>query len=155
MTDFKEFLNVDAVDTAKDVLDALGIDLPEVSMEVAKAPQAREEVIGEATEYEQRIFAEMHRLKQEMEGLTKSVVADKLRGLADNVESMASPKELFDQLEGDQIDIRDQAKMSMLSQRFNMLHSLVHYILGERFMKHDERLGLRTKGRIVSTGSRY
>lgn len=155
MSQFDHLLNTKPEDAAEKVLQALGIDLPPVDVETAKAPQAGEQIIGEATDFEQRIFAEMARLQDEMQALTKNVLADKLHRLADQVHQLKSPAELFENIGPDDVPAHDKTHMSELDQRFKMLHALVHYILGERFMRHQDRLGFRTKGRIVSIGSRY
>lgn len=116
-------------------------------------PSYGEQTIGELTDDELFVVADLTKLKSDLETAGRELVGKNMSKVGDLIRTSDHNKPLMEVLQGSNIMenvSEEEAKLFFtLQQRVNMVHSTLHYHLGERFDAHDWRLGIRSRGRVV------
>ncbi|AHC30478.1 hypothetical protein CC53_gp061 [Rhizobium phage vB_RleS_L338C] len=122
-------------------------------------PAYGEEVLGTLSVEEFSIFVEMNHLSKEIERITKSIAARKMREVADRMEGdddlmsaavmgvESAGKNFFDNEE-------EEDHFHTLNAKFALLRSTLYWVLGERYHVHSWRCGIRANRRFVKVEKR-
>ncbi len=120
-------------------VDLESLNLPE--------PQYGEAFVFHAEPEETAIFAELHTVTQQVEKMTRDLIADTMSEMGDKVRNSTTDEPWHTVLrkEGIAPDISDERgeKYFHLDQRRSFLHALLHWKLGERASAHGHRYGMR------------
>jgi hypothetical protein len=121
-------------------------------------PRYGEEVVGELSDDELFLFAELAKLNLDLEAKGREIVGKSLSMAGEAIRNSDHTKPLMEALQNSNImesaSEDDARQIFTLQQRVNMLHSTLHYHLGERFDAHHWRLGVRSRGRVVKIARR-
>jgi len=119
-----------------------------------KAPIHGEIAVGEASDEDMLIYAQMVETLREREQFEMELTR---RGLADASEKAGEAKNMGDfieQMTGIEGKDEDRAKFFRLQQLMEMLKSTLYFRIGERLDMHHFRLAIRTNRRIVKLTGR-
>lgn len=125
-----------------------------------REPSYGEATIGTCTDEEAALFYQMWRAQQELDDKTRVVVGDTIVKVGHTIRDSDRAKPLHEQVRSGAVGFDfatddDAEEFFRLSQRVQVLHSMFHWRVGERLGRHRDRLGVRSRLRIVTVTSRY
>lgn len=127
------------------------IELPE--------PQYGETTIGELTDDERALFAELYRTNLEIEGLAREYIGAAVTRLGVSIRQSDRNKPLHEAIKEGNVEMdfgSDENRLAFfrLQQKAAALHATLYWTVGERFRCHDWKVGVRSRFRLVKIAPR-
>lgn len=117
-------------------------------------PKYGEEVIGELTDEETRIFVSFYRVNEELTALNREIGGGLLESIGRDMKAGKVPENEVYEVE-DHVE-PDQAKVFFrLACQRDYLKALLYFTIGERLDCYEWHTGIRSKKRVVRTEKRY
>lgn len=114
-----------------------------------KAPIHGEIAVGEATDDEMLIYAQMVQTLHDREKFEMELTRAGLAMASDKAVEANTVSELIEKMTGEQGKDEDKAKFFRFAMMLEMLKSTLYFRIGERLDLHHFRLAIRTNRRIV------
>lgn len=128
------------------------IDLPD--------PEYGETIVGELEEAEKALFFALYDTTNALEDMTRTFMGRQITRVGQRITDSDRSKSLSEAMKDEEnelvFDSDDEAKeFFRLEKKAAMLHSTFHWNLAERFNSHEYKLGVRSRGRVVTAERRY
>lgn len=123
-------------------------------------PQFGETIVGTMTDEERELFLAMYEAKSKLDDMTRDLLADTMARFGETIRGSDRTRTLAEAMQDGEftMEFENEEKgqeFFRLEKQANMLHALFHWTIAERLNKHEFVLGVRTRGRIVTTERRY
>lgn len=146
--------------TAAEQLARMGIHIdPRAAFSALELPEPQygEDVVGELTDDEVAVFVELYEANREQDTRGRDATGAQFMKLGEAIRSGATPEALMSGANEFFASEADAHDFFAIGQKVAMLHSKLHWMLGERFGLHHWRLGVRQGARVVklASGRRY
>ena len=150
-------IDADALARLRDMGVEVIADIPDETTMGLKHVQPGEEVLGEATADEMRLFATL--LKTDKDG--QQIYVDSVKSVAkQGLDRLSNATTMEDVIKGmgapslEGMDLSFSESLWETRQRYIMLHSMLWYGVSHRLAAHSKRLNIRRGGKVVTTGAR-
>ena len=125
-----------------------------------KEPEYGETLVGECTNEEAAMFYALWREQSALEDRSRTLMGNILAKLGTNIRDSDRDKPMSELLGEGKIemdfDTEDEGEgYFRVQQRVAHLHATFYWIIGERLGRHRDRLGVRSKMRLVTVRRRY
>lgn len=152
-------------DEAKRRIAAAGVEVGEVltDKQVAdmklREPQYGEALQGDCTVEEASIFYELFKVQRELDDRARNAVGAAFQKIGGTIASSDRNKSISEAVESGEVKLafdkeEDAETFYRLQQKATFLHATFYWTVGERLGKHAERLGVRSKMRVVTVEPR-
>lgn len=123
-------------------------------------PAYGETIVGELEESEKAIFFALYDATTALEDLTRTLMGRQLTRVGQRITDSDRSKTLQEAMRDEPgelvFDSDEEAKeFFRLEKKAAMLHSTFHFNLADRLGRHEFKLGVRTRGRVVAAERRY
>ncbi len=119
-----------------------------------KAPIHGEITVGEATDDDMLIYAQMVQTLREREKFEMELTRAGLADAADKAVDSQTVAELIEKMTGEEGRDEDKAKFFRFAMMLEMLKATLYFRIGERLNLHHFRLAIRNNRRIVKLTGR-
>lgn len=124
-----------------------------------REPQYAEVLQGDCTQEEAAIFYELFKTQRQLDDRARNAVGDAFKKLGGTIAESDRSKSISEAVESGEIKLvfdkdEDAEEFYRLQQLASYLHATFYWMVGERLGKHSDRLGVRSKMRVVAVEKR-